>query len=317
MNFPLTIASRTKATTISLVITLLLGVCCRVSYGLIVQESVGRTNTRSLIIGNGGLIRTTISSNNDNNSRQRRTRTQDSTTSIYSSESNSDNNALYSFGAEVVPEGQRPVNEYLDMKQAPLFGWGTNEVGLKGLLIRLGIVYSVVFFAVGFPIAGATYTSDGFLLQKICAANVGTIGFMLLLLVRIYSGWGYIGSRLQAKIIEYEETGWYDGNFEPKTEAELKRDQFLFQSDVQPAVDRLKLVSLCAAGLWVASCVGLNLADKMKPKFNDYDPRVLKAVIMDEKFANAAAAENKNNRPTYCDSRYYRAIANGGQGCGD
>mmetsp|Transcript_32684 Transcript_32684/g.36699 ORF Transcript_32684/g.36699 Transcript_32684/m.36699 type:complete len:314 (-) Transcript_32684:207-1148(-) len=308
-------------TKISHLITLLLGALCRVSYGLVVQESIGvNTNTRSsLIIGNGdGLIRTTTISNSNNN-RQRRRRTQDSssTTSIlYSSKSN-DDTALYSFGAEVVPEGQRPVNEYLDMKQAPLFGWGTNEVGMKGLLIRLGIVYSVVFFAVGFPIAGATYTSDGFLLQKICAANVGTIGFMLLLLVRIYSGWGYIGSRLQNKIIEYEETGWYDGNFEKKTEAELKRDQFLFQSDVQPAVDRLKLVSLCAAGLWVASCVGLNTAEKLKPKFNDYDPRVLQAVIMDEKFANAAAAENTNNRPTYCDSRYYRAIANGGQGCGD
>jgi len=313
---------------ISLLMTLLLGVFCRVSYGLIVQESVGgvNTNTRSsLILGNGGgLIRTTTISNNNNN-RQRRTQTQDSSSTctrstssiLYSSKSNSDTNALYSFGAEVVPEGQRPVNEYLDMKQAPLFGWGTNEVGMKGLLIRLGIVYSVVFFAVGFPIAGATYTSDGFLLQKICAANVGTIGFLLLLLVRIYSGWGYIGSRLQNKIIEYEETGWYDGNFEKKTEAELKRDQFLFQSDVQPAVDRLKLVSLCAAGLWVASCVGLNTAEKLKPKFNDYDPRVLQAVIMDEQFANAAAAENVNNRPTYCDSRYYRAIANGGQGCGD
>mmetsp|Transcript_23293 Transcript_23293/g.25968 ORF Transcript_23293/g.25968 Transcript_23293/m.25968 type:complete len:314 (+) Transcript_23293:186-1127(+) len=308
-------------TKISLLITLLLGVLCQVSYGLIVQENIGvNTNTRSsLIIGNGdGLIRTTTFSNSNNN-RQRRTRTQDSssaTSILYSSKSN-DDTALYSFGAEVVPEGQRPVNEYLDMKQAPLFGWGTNEVGMKGLLTRLGIVYSVVFFAVGFPIAGATYTSDGFLLQKICAANVGTIGFMLLLLVRIYSGWGYIGSRLQNKIIEYEETGWYDGNFEKKTEAELKRDQFLFQSDVQPAVDRLKLVSLCAAGLWVASCVGLNTAEKLKPKFNDYDPRVLQAVIMDEKFANAAAAENINNRPTYCDSRYYRAIANGGQGCGD
>jgi len=311
-------------TKISLLITLLIGALCRVSYGLIVQESrVGvNTNTRSsLIIGNGdGLIRTTTISNSNNNRQRRRTQdssTRSSTTSILHSSKSNDDTALYSFGAEVVPEGQRPVNEYLDMKQAPLFGWGTNEVGMKGLLIRLGIVYSVVFFAVGFPIAGATYTSDGFLLQKICAANVGTIGFMLLLLVRIYSGWGYIGSRLQNKIIEYEETGWYDGNFEKKTEAELKRDQFLFQSDVQPAVDRLKLVSLCAAGLWVASCVGLNTAEKLKPKFNDYDPRVLQAVIMDEKFANAAAAENTNNRPTYCDSRYYRAIANGGQGCGD
>jgi hypothetical protein len=38
-----------------------------------------------------------------------------------------------SFGAEVVPEGQRPVNEYLDMSRAPLFGWASNDVGSKGV----------------------------------------------------------------------------------------------------------------------------------------------------------------------------------------
>merc|ERR1711865_919160 len=120
---------------------------------------------------------------------------------------------------------------------------------------------TVVFLTVGFPIAGATYTSDGYLLPKIASANVGTLGLVLLVLVRIYSGWGYVGSRLQSKIIEYEETGWYDGNFEPKTEAELKRDKFLYESDVKSAVDRLKLLTLAFAGLWVASCVGLNTAN--------------------------------------------------------
>ena len=52
------------------------------------------------------------------------------------------------FGAEVVPEGQRPVNEYLDMKRAPLFGWASNEVGTDGLLTRLAIIYAVVFATV-------------------------------------------------------------------------------------------------------------------------------------------------------------------------
>lgn len=231
-----------------------------------------------------------------------------------SNNNNNDDDVLYSFGAEVVPEGQRPVNEYLDMKRAPLFGWGSNDVGLNGLLIRLGIVYAAVFVLVGFPISGATYTQDGYLLQKIAAANVGTIGFEVAVLVRIYSGWGYVGDRLKSKYIEYEETGWYDGNVEPKTEAELKRDKFLYQSDVQPAVDRLKLVTLGAAGLFVASCVGLNVANSIKPTFQSYDPRVLEMVQKDDKFANRAAKAS-NGRPTYCDSRYYRAVAGGGQGC--
>ena len=38
-----------------------------------------------------------------------------------------------SFGAEVVPEGQRPVNEYLEMRRSPLFEWASNEAGTKGV----------------------------------------------------------------------------------------------------------------------------------------------------------------------------------------
>ncbi len=56
----------------------------------------------------------------------------------------------------------------------------------------------------GFPIAGATFTQDGYLLQKIASSNVGTLGLVLVLLIRLYSGWGYAGARLQSKVIEYE-----------------------------------------------------------------------------------------------------------------
>ena len=115
-------------------------------------------------------------------------------------------------------------------------------------------------------------------------------------------------------MIEYEETGWYDGNVEPKPEAELKRDRFLYQSEVKPAVDRLKLVTLGAGGLWLASCIALNAAVSLKPVFNEYDPAVLERVRMDDDFAKEAARAS-GGRPTYCDNRYYRAVANGGQGC--
>ena len=38
-----------------------------------------------------------------------------------------------SFGAEVVPEGQRPVNEYMEMRRSPLFEWASNDIGTKGV----------------------------------------------------------------------------------------------------------------------------------------------------------------------------------------
>lgn len=66
-----------------------------------------------------------------------------------------------SFGADAVPENQRPVNEFLDVTSQPMFGWASLESGNKGLLTRLAVVYSVLFAAVCYPIAGATFTQEG------------------------------------------------------------------------------------------------------------------------------------------------------------
>lgn len=218
------------------------------------------------------------------------------------------------FGAEAVPEGQRPTNEYLDLIRQPLFDWASQETGSMGLGLRLAAVYAAFFAVVCYPIAGATYTQDGYLLQKIAASHVGSLSVIVVLLLRLYSGWGYIGSRLKSNIIEYEETGWYDGDFEEKDDTEKARDLFLYNSDVKPVEDRLKLFTIATASFWVASCVGLNVATAAKPVFNEYDPDLLERLTYDDKLAGVAAKES-NGRPTYCDSRYYRAVANGGQGC--
>jgi len=217
------------------------------------------------------------------------------------------------FGAESVPDGQVPANEYLDLVRAPLFGWAAQDKGVSGLAVRLGIVYAV-FLALAYPVAGATFTEDGFLMQKLACANVASLLVLLMVLVRLYSGWGYIGSRLQSNFIEYEETGWYDGAVVKKSDKEKARDLFLYRSDVQPAENRIKLFAGIISAVWIASCVGLNVTLKNKPVFNEYNPALLERLVFDDKAANVAAQESYG-RPTYCNSRYYRAVANGGQGC--
>lgn len=217
-----------------------------------------------------------------------------------------------SFGSEAVPEGQRPVNEFLDVTNQPLFGWAAT--GTKGLLTRLVIFYGVIFGLICYPISGATFTQDGYLLQKLTASNVGALFVVFLLMIRLYSGWGYVGQRLSSKVIEYEETGWYDGDWEEKTETELKRDRMLFTSKVKPVVDRLKLFTIGSGGLLLASILSFNVALSAKPMFNQYDPRILERLSHDDKLADSAAM-NTGGRPAYCDSRYYSAVANGGQGC--
>jgi hypothetical protein len=140
------------------------------------------------------------------------------------------------------------------------------------------------------------------------------MSLIAVIMLRIYTGWGYIASRLTSKVIEFEETGWYDGDIELKTEAEMRRDRFLYNDKVKPVVERLKTFSLAVAVLWVASLLAFNTASSYKPLFSQYDPEALQKMQYDEKLAETAA-RNSGGKPSYCDSRYYRAIANGGQGC--
>lgn len=120
--------------------------------------------------------------------------------------------------------------------------------------------------------------------------------------------------RLKSKVIEYEETGWYDGDFEEKSDAEKARDLFLYRSDVKPVEERLQKFAIGVGAAWVASCLALNVATSSNPLFNQYDPKMLETLTYDDKVAEIVQKQS-NGRPTYCENRYYRAVANGGQGC--
>ena len=82
---------------------------------------------------------------------------------------------------------------------------------------------------------------------------------------------------------------------------------------MKPVEDRIKKFTLVFGVAWVASCIALNGLLASKPIFNEYDPAMLERLVYDEKLADVAASQSAG-RPTYCENRYYRAIANGGQG---
>merc|ERR1712006_9329 len=68
-----------------------------------------------------------------------------------------------------------------------------------------------------------------------------------------FSGWKYIGDRLESKYFEYEETGWYDFNAKEKPMDVRARDQMLFTYEVDPALTKLKTSMSVAAAVSVLS----------------------------------------------------------------
>jgi hypothetical protein len=83
---------------------------------------------------------------------------------------------------------------------------------------------------------------------------------------------------------------------------------------VKPVEVRIQKFTIAVGGAWLASCLLFNGILHAKPVFNEYDPAMLERLVYDEKLADVAAVQSAG-RPTYCENRYYRAIANGGQGC--
>lgn len=211
----------------------------------------------------------------------------------------------------MIPEEQLPIIEYQDLLEQPFFDWATEG---KGLATKLGIFYGVLFFGVCYPISCQTWTQDGYMLQRLAASNIGALGTVLLFAVRISSGWSYIGSRLKSDFVVYEETGWYDGAVEKKSKEAKIRDTLVYNDDVRPVVDKMKAVCLALAATWALSAGLFAGVASMKPIFNEYDPNFINQLNADDKLAEMAARKS-NGKPTYCDSRYYRAVAGGGQGC--
>ncbi|NEP58577.1 MAG: CGLD27 family protein [Symploca sp. SIO2G7] len=136
-----------------------------------------------------------------------------------------------------VPEEQRPINEYQELKESWFFRWATLE--LFGYMTKLLCVWGLSWF-VSAPVAAASFAPQKYLLQFILCASAGAGVFLLLILLRLYLGWSYVRSRLFQKTISYEESGWYDGQTWTKPPEIFTRDRLIVSYQIQPIMQRLK-----------------------------------------------------------------------------
>jgi hypothetical protein len=136
-----------------------------------------------------------------------------------------------------VPEEQRPLNEYLNLKNVPFFDWPTFD--LKKYIFKLSIFAFIILF---FSIPISNYCSYYFEFQsRFFLLNLFTVGTSeIFLLLRVYLGWSYIEERLTKPFVEYEESGWYDGQIWIKPIKILKQDRLICYYKVLPILSRLK-----------------------------------------------------------------------------
>ncbi|CAN0902797.1 Protein CONSERVED IN THE GREEN LINEAGE AND DIATOMS 27, chloroplastic [Linum grandiflorum] len=146
-----------------------------------------------------------------------------------------------------VPMDQQPINEYKSLSTSLPFSWASGDI--VQYCSRLFVTGASFALFVGLPVAwfgsvGPQYDP----LRPLAAAVSSGILVVSLAVLRMYLGWAYVGNRLLSATVEYEETGWYDGQIWVKTPEILTRDRLLGSITVKPVLSRLKntLVTLAA-----------------------------------------------------------------------
>jgi hypothetical protein len=143
-----------------------------------------------------------------------------------------------------VPEEQRPLNEYLSLKEAFLYRWAT----LSGWqLYRILIGIWLAWWLVAGPVAASSFSPARHLIEFVCMGSIGATIGLSLPLIRIWLGWIYVKNRLQSDKVFYEETGWYDGQEWQKPEADLAKDRLLVTYEVQPILTKIRNIHLVLA----------------------------------------------------------------------
>lgn len=154
-----------------------------------------------------------------------------------------------------VPLEQRPIQEYKDLKESWFFGWASASWFnfLKPILLTW-----LMSWLLTAPIAQLSFPAYKLPIQFSLSAAGGALIIPVLLLVRLYFGWIYIRSRLRAETVEYEESGWYDGQKWEKPAEILQRDRLIASYEVSPILGRLHRVFgsligliICGSIIWI------------------------------------------------------------------
>jgi hypothetical protein len=145
-----------------------------------------------------------------------------------------------------VPREQRPLEQYKELQASWFFVWPHNgNRGLATPLIRAWLIVLPLTLLV----ASGSVPLRHNLPRLVVAAAVAGLVLPLLLLVRQWLGWTNLQRRLMATAVEYEESGWFDGQVWEKPVEWRQQDLLVANHEVRPVLWRLQQAMAITAAL--------------------------------------------------------------------
>ena len=136
-----------------------------------------------------------------------------------------------------VPKEQIPFKEYQSLLDSVFFKWPT--LG-KNFLYRKLIYSWLSFMPLILLISYGSTTLRNLPSELILNSFIWSLLAPFLILIRHLLSWNYVYKRLRSEVIEYEESGWYDGQIWDKNIEMREKDILIAQHDLKPVIDTIK-----------------------------------------------------------------------------
>tara|TARA_B100000965_G_scaffold266451_1_gene225125 strand:- start:1066 stop:1563 length:498 start_codon:yes stop_codon:yes gene_type:complete len=140
-----------------------------------------------------------------------------------------------------VPPDQRPLNEFNSIRNSWIISWPFLE---KSIFYRKLILSWFFITPISFTISyGSDYLKNN-IVELAFVSLTASIVLPILLLTRQWLSWIYIYKRLNSETIEYEESGWYDGQIWEKPIEWRAKDLLIAQHQIKPILNHLETIIL-------------------------------------------------------------------------
>ena len=134
-----------------------------------------------------------------------------------------------------VPKEQQPTNEFLELSNSKIFSWPKTKTSLIFILIKFWAGAFVLFLVIS---SGSVYFKTS-LLRYILLSFFCSLSIPLLISIRLYLGWRHIFKRLISEKVEYEESGWYDGQVWEKPLVLKEKESLIASIEVKPILKNI------------------------------------------------------------------------------
>ena len=134
-----------------------------------------------------------------------------------------------------VPREQQPTNEFIELSKSKIFSWPKTKKSLILILIKFWVGAFILFLVIS---SGSVYFKTS-ALKYILLSIFSSLSIPLLISIRLYLGWNHIFKRLISEKIEYEESGWHDGQVWEKPLALKEKESLIASIEVKPILKNL------------------------------------------------------------------------------